>query len=365
MRENFEAEDTRKRKLEADELDLSLEVYNNILRESEQTEAARRRQRRRVNVGAAGETRRDVISIPRREQYPAGTVGAMMQRTRTLPQAGIHGERTQRNAASSSSSTPALQAYRCPCLGDHIIIFTTLNSVTRMFYKSHGRSGMQGPNQWSQRIFDLFTDIWFESKGFTAVSNSHPRTRTLQKYSWSDDFLLEEDFEQNLRFFVNRIVRITSSNPNSPNPNEVEEARRAVIDFCETYSPTSLTTPVSAQPDPRSRRRARPTRPDPRNDVLSVLLRTLCKSNDNSESWRIAVQLSMSSETQPLFFSTALGQLFWRLQSRKLYDMNYSDRHGFLLSQTQESLDNSHLLLDNDFLLESSEPFWNNILQPL
>ena len=330
MRENLETEKRRKRKLEADELGLSLEAYNEILQESEEKEADRRR-RRRVNVGAEGETRRDVISIPGREQYPAGSIGAMMQQTRTLPQAGIHGERTQRNVVSSSS-TPLLQAYMCPILGDHIILFTTFNSITRMFYKSHGRSGLQNG---AQRIFDLFTNIWFESKGFSAVSSGSPRTRTIQKYSWSDDFLLRENFEQNSRFFVDKIVQITQCS--------VEEGRYALNSFCEMYSSSTFT----------------------KNEVLSVLLRTLCKSNDNYNSWRIAVQLSMCSESPPLFFSTPLGQLFWRMQRRKLYDINVSVRSGFLLSPTQESIDNSHLLLNNAFLEKPSETFVNNILETL
>ena len=168
MREDLEAEKKRKRKLEANELGMSLEAYDELLQESERIEADRRRHRR-VNVGAEGDTRH-----------------------------------TQRNVVSSSS-TPLLQAYMCPILGDHIIIFTTFNSITRMFYKSHGRSGLQTG---AQRIFDLFTNIWFESKGFSAVSSGSPHTRTIQKYSWSDDFLLGENFEQNSRFFVDKIVYI-------------------------------------------------------------------------------------------------------------------------------------------------------------
>ncbi len=331
MRENLEAENERKRKHEADELGLSLEAYNKILQESEEEETHRKR-RRRVNVGSEGETRRDVIGIPGREQYPAGTIGAMMQQTRTLPQRGIHDERAQRNVVSSSS-TPLLQAYMCPILGDHIIIFTTFNSITRMFYKSHGRSGLQNG---AQRIFDLFTNIWFESKGFSAVSSGYPHTRTIQKYSWSDDLLLGDNFEQNSRFFVNKIVEITRCS--------FEEGRRALNSFCQRYSSSTFTN----------------------NDVLSVLLRTLCKSNDDYDSWRIAVQLSMCSEEQPpSFFSTSLGQLFWRMQSGKLYDINISDRQGYLLSPTQESIDNSHFLLNNVSLVNSSETFVNNILEAL
>ena len=80
----------------------------------------------------------------------------------------------------------------------------------------------------------------------------------------------------------------------------------------------------------------------------------------------IGVQsISMCSESQPLFFSTPLGQLFWRMQRRKLYDINVSVRSGFLLSPTQESIDNSHLLLNNAFLEKPSETFVNNILETL
>ena len=332
MRDNLEAEKERKRKLEADDLGLSLEAYDELLRESVDAES-RRKRRRRVNVGAQGETRRDVINIPGREQYPPGTIGAMMQRTKMLPQAGTHGERTQRpNVGSSSSSTPLLQAYMCPILGDHIIIFTTLNSITRMFYKSHGRSGLQDG---AQRVFDLFTNIWFEAKGFSTVSRGYPNTRTLQKYSWSDDFLLEENFERNSRFFVDKIVQVTRCS--------VEEGRRALDDFCRTYSSPTFT----------------------KNEVLSVLLRTLCKSNDNHDSWKIGVQLSMCSEAQPLFFSTSLGQLFWRMQRGKMYDLDVSVRSGNLLSPTQESIDNSHLLLNDALLVNPSENFLNNTLEAL
>ena len=90
--------------------------------------------------------------------------------------------------------------------------------------------------------------------------------------------LLGENFEQNSRFFVDKIVEITHCS--------VEEGRRVLNSFCEMYSSSTFT----------------------KNEVLSVLLRTLCKSNDNYDS-------------QPMFFSTPLGQLFWRIQCRKLYDI--------------------------------------------
>ena len=226
------------------------------------------------------------------------------------------------------SALTQLQSFNCSVLGDHVIIFIENNSVTRMFYKSQGRSGLSAS---AQPIFDLFTGIWFEAKGFSRVS-SGTHTRTIQKYSWSDEFLLSDDYDENLIFFIEKIVKITGC--------EEEEARYALGDFCDTHSSSSFSN----------------------NEVLSSLIRTLCKSNDDSNSWKIAVQLSMCSE-KPLFFHTTLGKLFWKMQNKRMHYITVEDRNGDLLDQNQDSLDNSHLLLDNNLLLNNSEPFVNNLIK--
>ena len=92
VRRNKEIKRKRELEQEANDYGLSVEGYNELLSESKSIETQR------------------------------------IQRQRT--KSGI-GE-------SSSSSTPVLETYMCPILGDHIGMFTRYNSVTRVFYKSHG-----------------------------------------------------------------------------------------------------------------------------------------------------------------------------------------------------------------------------------
>lgn len=226
------------------------------------------------------------------------------------------------------SALTQLQAFKCSVLGDHVIIFIENNSVTRMFYKSQGRSGLSAG---AKPIFDLFKDIWFESEGFSRVS-SGTHTRTIQKYSWSDEFLLSHDYDENLIFFIEKIVKITDCRE--------EEAKDALEDFCDTYSSSSFSN----------------------NEVLYSLIKTLCKSNDDPNSWKIAVQLSMCSE-KPLFFHTMLGKLFWKMQNKRMHYITVENRNGDLLDSNKDSLDNSHLLLDNNILLNDSEPFVSNSIE--
>lgn len=289
--------------------------------------------KRRVDMGLSGETRRQVHEYEPQSEYPPGSIGEMMQeqqQKKSLPPLGRHGERAHHNqrassTIASSSSTPVFKAYNCPVLGNHIITFVTPSSRrTTMFYKSHGKRQEAG-----SEVFDLFHNVWLEAKGFSRVSSSG--TRTLQKYSWSDDFLLNSDFRQNKIFFNTSVSFVTGCTFN--------DADSALEDFCALYS-NKLE----------------------KNKILEILLKTMCKSNKSRESWRIAVELSNASKEKPSFYDTRLGGLFWRLGGPKKYDISVEDRFGYLLSKETGSLDNVHLLLRTELLINKEQNFVNNVL---